>query len=107
MQECIFCKIIAGQIPSVIIAHDDQVIVIKDINPAAPIHYLIIPKKHLQDLTNFSTEDHIIWQSCLLMVQKLAQLQGCQQFKLMSNNGYNAGQRVFHTHIHFLAGLVE
>ena len=108
MHDCIFCKIITGQIKSEIIAQNEYVIVIKDINPAASIHYLIIPKKHLQDLTNFNNnDDQVYWQAILPMVQQLAAMQGCKQFKLVSNNGHDAGQRVFHTHIHFLVGLID
>lgn len=102
---CIFCKVIAKQIPSTFIAENDQLIVIKDINPKAPIHYLIIPKKHLSDITEFHAEDISLAGSMLMMAKELAaQLGGSKAFKLLVNNGADAGQMVFHSHMHFLAG---
>ncbi len=102
---CIFCKIIAREVPSTIIAETDDIIVIKDINPKAPIHYLIIPKKHMADLTKFEQTDAPLAGHMLLMAKQLSQgLSGSQDFKLMVNNGADAGQIVFHAHIHFLAG---
>jgi histidine triad (HIT) family protein len=105
MQSCIFCKIIAKQIPSTIIAETDQILVIKDINPKAPIHYLIMPKKHVADITGFQESDTNLAGQMLLMAKQLAQdLPGSKSFKLLVNNGADAGQMVFHSHIHFLSG---
>ena len=103
-QDCIFCKIIANQIPSKKIQETDDLIVIQDITPKAPVHYLIIPKKHLQNLQSTATGDQIMLGNILLMAQKLSQnLQPSQEFKLISNNGASVGQSVFHLHFHFLA----
>lgn len=105
LSSCIFCKIIAKQIPSSIIAENDQLIVIKDINPKAPTHLLIIPKKHLADLNEFQPEDQNLAGAMLMMTKVLSeQLSGSKAFKLIVNNGADAGQIVFHSHIHFLAG---
>lgn len=105
VSSCIFCKIIDKQIPSTFIAENDQLIVIKDINPKAPIHYLIIPKKHLSDITEFNTEDIPLAGTMLMMAKELAaQLSGSKAFKLLINNGSDVGQSVFHSHMHFLAG---
>lgn len=102
---CVFCKIIANQVPSTIIAENDQIIVIKDINPKAPIHYLIIPKKHLSDITEFQPDDQNLAGAMLLMAKTLSeQLSGSKAFKLIINNGTDVGQSVFHSHMHFLAG---
>ncbi len=105
IHECIFCKIIARTIPSDIILETDSIIVIKDIHPKAPIHYLIIPKKHVPDIQSLHKEDHCIAQDIFAAAQQLStQLPQDQSFRLVSNNGASVGQVVFHIHIHFLAG---
>ncbi len=104
-KDCIFCRIIAKEIPAHVVAENDQVIVIKDINPNAPVHYLIIPKRHITDIASLTADDASLAASLLLMAQQLSQSDvRCEQFKLVSNNGPRAGQVVFHIHIHFLAG---
>lgn len=105
INSCIFCKIIAKQIPSHIIAENDHVLVIKDINPKAPIHYLIIPKKHFADLGQMEIEDLELAGQMLMMAKIVSStLPEPKAFKLVVNNGADAGQMVFHSHIHFLAG---
>ncbi len=102
---CIFCKILARQIPSSIIAENDYVFVLKDIAPKAPIHYLIIPKKHISDIASLTQDDKLIAASILYMAQHLSKtVDGAQSFKLINNNGTSVGQSVFHIHFHFLAG---
>ncbi len=103
--DCIFCKIIAKQIPSTIIHEDNDVIVIQDIAPKASTHFLIIPKKHLKDLREFSQAERDLAAHMLFVANELSKkhLDG-GDFRLMLNSGYNAGQRVFHMHMHFLAG---
>jgi histidine triad (HIT) family protein len=102
---CIFCKIIAKELPATVIAETDEILVIKDINPKAPIHYLIIPKKHIPDITGFDISDTNLAGQMVLMAKQLAeQLPGSKGFKLLVNNGADAGQVVFHVHFHFLAG---
>jgi len=104
-QQCVFCKIIAGTIPATIIAQNDAVIVINDIAPKAPIHYLIIPKKHHKDLVELTSQDFATAGKLVAMAAQIAQkLEGNKSFKLISNNGAGVGQSVFHAHIHFLAG---
>ncbi|MCX5924005.1 MAG: HIT domain-containing protein [Candidatus Dependentiae bacterium] len=104
-QDCVFCKIISGQIPSKIIEETDDIIVIKDIQPKALVHYLIIPKKHIANIQSCTQQDQALFGSMLLMAQKLsASLAGSQEFKLISNNGASVGQSVFHIHMHFLSG---
>lgn len=104
-QDCIFCKIIANQIPSKRIQETDEIIVIADIAPQAPVHYLIIPKKHIKNIQSCADIDQALLGKILLMVKKLSQeLSGNQEFKLIANNGASMGQSVFHIHFHFLAG---
>lgn len=105
MNDCIFCAIIARQIPGVIVAENDDVVVIQDKYPQAPIHYLIVPKKHVKDIASLDSQDLNLGKATFAMAQQLSSsTPGAQDFRLVINNGYNAGQRVFHLHTHFLAG---
>jgi histidine triad (HIT) family protein len=105
-QSCIFCRIIRKELPAQIVLEEDDMIVIKDIAPRAPVHYLIIPKKHVADVASFEKEDEAIAGKMLLTAGKLSHgLSGSQAFRLIMNNGADAGQKVFHVHGHFLSGL--
>lgn len=103
MTDCIFCKIIARELPSSIVAETDNLLVIKDIHPKASIHHLIITKKHIVDVQSIQQQDMSLINDMFTMAQQLSkQLQ--TDFRIVINSGYNAGQRVFHLHMHFLAG---
>ena len=105
LQECVFCSIIEGSIPATIISETDNILVIEDHAPKAPIHYLIIPKKHLENLAAFKNRDQELAGEILIMAKELGlQLDGSKAFRVVFNNGFEAGQRVFHAHAHFLAG---
>jgi len=102
---CVFCKIIANQLPSKIITQTNDIIVIDNIAPKAAIHYLIISKKHISDITALTQTDVTMAGDILLMAKTLAsKLSGSQAFRLIVNNGSDVGQSVFHLHFHFLAG---
>lgn len=103
---CIFCKIIAHQVPSKVIAETKDIIVIDNIAPKTPIHYLIIPKKHISDINALTQEDITLVGEMVLMAKTLSEKLplGSQHFRLSVNNGTGAGQSVFHLHLHFLAG---
>ena len=105
VQECIFCKIISGSIPAKKIYESNDILVIADIAPKAPVHYLIIPKKHISNIQSCDIQDQSLLGSILLTAQHLSlnMLNNCE-FKLVSNNGKTVGQSVFHIHFHFLAG---
>ncbi len=103
---CLFCKIINREIPSTIIAETDHLLVIKDINPSMPIHYLILPKEHIVNVKSMTHEQNKKYGTLFLeMAQKLsAENSEATDFKLVTNNGAPSGQAIFHLHWHFLAG---
>ena len=106
--KCIFCDIIEKKIPTTLIKETDDIIVIKDINPKASIHYLIIPKKHIEMVQDLSTEDQQLAGSMLLMAKQLQkELPSNGGFRLHINSGKDVGQLVPHLHIHFLAGALK
>ena len=106
MQKSIFSKIINREIKSEIIAENDNIIVIKDINPQAPIHLLIIPKKEFENIATMKNEESIYGQYIFEMANYLSKtIPGANNFKLLINNGKEAGQCIFHIHAHFLSGL--
>ena len=104
LSHCIFCKIIAGQLPAQIIDQNEHVIVIKDIAPKAPVHYLIIPTEHRADIGQLQEDDQEIAAQILFMAKTIAKTQNISAFRLVSNNGSEVGQTVFHIHLHFVAG---
>jgi histidine triad (HIT) family protein len=101
---CIFCKIIQGLIPAQVIQENDYVTVIKDIYPKAPIHYLIIPKKHIIDISELTDLDQEFGWEMLKIARAIAKKEILAGFNLISNNGKAAGQSVMHLHFHLLAG---
>lgn len=102
--ECIFCKIISGAIPSKKIYEDDGVIAFHDINPFAKVHFLIVPKLHVETLKDCDDSHQALLGKALLLAPKLATEQGLAGFKTLINTGREGGQEVFHIHIHVFGG---
>jgi|TARA_B110000977_G_scaffold184520_1_gene248348 histidine triad (HIT) family protein len=104
--DCLFCKIIAGDIPSNEVYSDDDVYAFYDINPATPTHVLIIPKKHLTDINEANLEDTALLGKLLLKANEIAASLGLTQdgFRYVINTGKDGGQTVFHLHLHILGG---
>lgn len=104
--DCLFCKIIAGEIPSNKVYSDDDVYAFHDINAAAPRHILVVPKKHLSDITRAGAEDQALMGKLLLVANNIATDQGLAEdgFRYVINTGKNGGQTVSHLHLHILGG---
>lgn len=102
----IFCQIVAGEIPAQKVYETDDLLVIRDINPKAPIHDLIITKKHLANLNEASEEDKALLGEVLLTAAKVAKLEGIEKngYRLIVNTGKNGGQLIPHLHFHLLGG---
>lgn len=106
MEECIFCKIINGQVPSEKVYEDEEILAFKDIHPAAPIHVLIIPKKHIATLMDIKEEDSSLMGKIIQTAKLIAKQLGIEEkgFRLIANCGPDSGQEVMHIHFHLLAG---
>ena len=105
MNDCLFCKIIKGEIPSKKIYEDETVYVFEDIAPTAPIHYLAIPKEHISKLDEINETNSAVISHIYEVIAKLAKDMDIKDgFRVVSNCGESAGQSVFHIHFHMLAG---
>ena len=106
MEDCVFCKIIKGEIPSNKVYEDEEILAFKDINPAAPIHILVIPKKHIASLVDMKEGDEILISKIYTVINKIAQDIGIEKkgFRVIVNCGEDGGQEVAHLHFHLLAG---
>jgi histidine triad (HIT) family protein len=105
MAKTLFEKIIAREIPATFVYEDEHCVAIRDINPAAPLHLLLIPRKPMQRLADAGADDQALLGHLLLTAPKLAQEHGFgEAFRVVINNGAEAGQSVFHLHLHVVAG---
>ena len=106
MSDCLFCKIINGDIPTTKVFEDELIIAIEDINPQAPTHLLIIPKKHIPTALELSSKDRQLIGEIFLRANKLAEERKIDQsgFRIVNNCQEGAGQTVFHIHFHLLGG---
>ncbi len=106
MQSCVFCKIVAGEIPSKKVYEDDALLAFEDVNPAAPVHILIIPKKHMETLHEIQDADKKLIGSIFIAANEITRKKGIAQegFRIVANCGENGGQTVFHIHFHLLGG---
>ena len=105
MSDCLFCKIIRGEIPSKKIYEDDKTFAFEDINPQAPTHVLIVPKKHIVGLKEAGPEDAELIGYCQLVAAKLGRERKIENgYRTVYNVGPGAGQSVFHLHLHLLGG---
>ena len=103
MDDCLFCRIVAGKIPATVVYEDDHVVAINDVFPRAPFHVLVVPRKHVAKLSEL--EDEPLGGRLLQAVRRVARQGGVgDNFRLVVNNGDHAGQTVWHLHLHVLGG---
>ncbi|MBU1208327.1 MAG: HIT domain-containing protein [Proteobacteria bacterium] len=102
---CIFWHIVAHELPAEILCEDNDLVIFKDINPAAPIHFLIVPKKHIDSINGLDEKNAGIVSKMVLAAKRMAEQHGVQSgYRLMINTGREAGQVVYHLHMHFMGG---
>jgi histidine triad (HIT) family protein len=107
--DCVFCNIIAGKIPCKKIYEDAEIVAFHDINPAAPVHFLMVPKAHIESLNHLQVEHSALLGRMLALAPQLAAQQGCRSgreggFRVVINSGSDGGQEVFHLHVHVMGG---
>lgn len=104
--DCIFCKILNKEMPADILYEDDKLMIFRDINPAAPVHLLIVPRKHIRSINNLAEDDRPILADLIFAAQKMAVEQGIDAsgYKLLFNVEKGGGQMIFHLHLHLLGG---
>ena len=105
MPDCLFCKIIAGTIPSERVYEDDHVLAFRDIAPQAPVHILVVPKEHVASASELTAENSHLAAKCFEAIAKIADSQGLGGgYRVITNIGADGGQTVFHLHYHILGG---
>lgn len=105
MSECLFCRIVAGEIPATLVAENDQAIAFQDVNPQAPVHVLVIPRSHHSDVSEMVAADPLLAGQVLALAAEVAEQEGLADgYRLVFNTGAKAGQSVFHAHAHVMGG---
>jgi histidine triad (HIT) family protein len=106
MDDCLFCKIIKGEIPSSTVYKDEQVTAFRDINPVSPTHILVIPNKHIASVNDVSEDEEELLGHMLAVVKPIAEAEGISEsgYRLIINTGPDANQVIFHIHLHILGG---
>ena len=106
MSDCLFCKIGSGQIPAKVVLQDDEILAFDDVNPQAPVHVLVIPKRHVVALNDAGTGDQVLLGRLLEAAASVAKKKGIAEsgYRVVANTGRDGGQSVFHLHLHVLGG---
>lgn len=102
---CIFCEIIAGNIPSTKVYEDDKILAFKDINPVAPVHIIVVPKVHIESANDVNSQNSDVISALFEKIPEIAKSQGIDSFRIINNCGDDAGQTVKHLHFHIIGGL--
>lgn len=101
---CLFCEIISGNIPSTKIYEDDMIYAFNDINPVAPVHFLVVPKKHIDSVNGIGAENSAYIAHIFEKIPEIAKSQGIDSYRIINNCGKDAGQTVMHLHFHVIGG---
>lgn len=104
MSECLFCRIVAGEIPADIVLRSDDVVAFRDISPQAPVHVLVIPTEHHESIASLGASDPALAGRLVEAVSQVAKAEGLETFRTVFNTGPDAGQAVFHVHAHVMGG---
>lgn len=109
VDNCLFCKIVAGQIPSKKVFEDEHVLAFHDIQPWAPVHFLLVPKRHIASMAHVKADDAALLGHMMTLAPRLALEQGCRPypeggFRIVTNTGAEGGQEIHHLHIHVMGG---
>lgn len=101
---CLFCEIISGNIPSTKVYEDDMIYAFKDINPVAPVHFLVVPKEHIENVNEVNAENSKYVSHIFEKIPEIAKSQGIESYRIINNCGPDAGQTVMHLHFHVVGG---
>lgn len=102
--DCLFCKIVTGDVPGDIVLTTEEVVAFRDVNPVAPTHVLVVPRHHAADAATTAAEDPALVGALVTAAAEVASREGLDDYRLVLNTGEGAGQSVFHTHLHVLGG---
>lgn len=103
-QDCLFCKIVAGEVPADVVLTTDEVVAFRDIAPVAPTHVLLVPRQHRPGAAATAAADPALMGALVTAAAEVAAREGVEDYRLVLNTGEGAGQSVFHTHLHLLGG---
>jgi histidine triad (HIT) family protein len=102
--DCVFCRIVAGEVPATVVAQNEAAVAFRDLDPRAPVHVLVIPRDHHADVAQLAASDPALLAAVVLLGNEVAEQEAQGQFRLVFNTGAEAGQSVFHVHGHVLGG---
>ncbi len=104
MDDCLFCKVVAGEVPALVVHVTERTVAFRDINPQAPTHVLVVPREHHRDAAALAAADPVASAELVTTAAAVAQAEGYADYRLVFNTGAGAGQTVFHAHLHVVAG---
>ena len=103
-EDCLFCRIVAGEIPADVVAETEDAVAFRDVNPQAPVHVLVVPRQHVADVAELADQAPATVSELVSLARRVAVDAGHDSYRLVFNTGPDAGQTVFHAHLHVLAG---